>query len=132
MRNQPDKIMKKFALTLSFIYVLTNGLFAQDTIGFIKISGFDKKTKDAIQDSFIVTLADNHNSKVYKLKPNGDGEAMIKFLRVNKYSVSLSTPGYQTKQYNKVIVDGIHTTYLSFPLTSLTDLKPSRRKRKNK
>lgn len=122
--------MKKFALTLTLIYVLTNGLFAQDSLGYMKIYGFDKKTKDAIQDSFTVTLTDNHKSKVYKLKPDGDGYLVIKFLTVNKYSVSLSTPRYQTKRYNKVIVDGIHNTYLSFPLTSLTDLKSSRRKRK--
>ena len=122
--------MKKFALTITLIYLLINGLFGQDSIGFIRIYGLDKKTRNAIVDSFTVTLIDNHISKIHKLKSDSDGCVGIRYITVNKYSVALSVKGYQTLQYNKVIINGIRTTYLTFSLTAVTDIKASRRKRK--
>ena len=126
--NQPDRRkMKRLALTITLFSFLTNGLFCQDAPGFIKLYGIDKKTKNPILDTFIVTL--DGNAKIYKLKPDSDGYVGIRFVPINKYTVSLSVKGYQTYVRKKVIVDGIHNTYLYFPLTLLSDTKDGRRKK---
>ncbi len=82
----------------------------QEHTGFIKLRAVNKTNQDPIRDTLYLCF--NPGQKTYRLLPDSDGLAQLRFFEPGRYSLKASATGYLPAHQKKVIVNNIHTTYI--------------------